>query len=70
MAKTLDAWGEDYVEEPERGFKHNWREDLVKQLAGRQKEDGSWVNEAHNRWHENSPVLCTAYALNALRHTR
>jgi squalene-hopene/tetraprenyl-beta-curcumene cyclase len=70
MAKTLDAWGEDYVEEPERGFKHNWREDLVKQLAGRQKEDGSWVNEAHNRWNESSPVLCTAYALNALRHTR
>ncbi len=70
MAKTLEAWGEDVVEEPERGFKHAWREDLVKQFAKRQKEDGSWVNAGNDRWQENSPVLCTAYALNALRHTK
>ncbi len=70
MAKTLDAWGERYIEEPERGFQHDWREDLVKQFAKRQKDNGSWVNDDHDRWQEDSPVLCTAYALNALRHTK
>jgi squalene-hopene/tetraprenyl-beta-curcumene cyclase len=69
MAKTLNAWGEDTIEEPERGMKHNWREDLTKALAARQTEDGSWVNK-HNRWNESSKVLCTAYVLCALQQTR
>jgi hypothetical protein len=70
MGKTLDALGVDTVEEPERGFKHNWREDLVKALKGRQKSDGLWVNSDNDRWQEDSPVLCTCYALIALRHTK
>jgi hypothetical protein len=70
MANTLGVWGEDYVEEPERGLRYNWRKDIVKALQERQQEDGRWVNENHSRWQENSPVLCTAYALMALRHTR
>jgi hypothetical protein len=70
MSKTLSVWGEDYVEEPERGTRYNWREDIVKALKERQKDDGNWVNENHSRWQENSPVLCTAYSLLALRHTR
>lgn len=70
MARTLDAWGEDYVEDADRQLKHNWRQDLIAQFAKRQKADGNWINEEHDRWQENSPVLCTAYALNALRHTR
>ncbi|MBE7493043.1 MAG: hypothetical protein HS108_14985 [Planctomycetes bacterium] len=70
MARTLNAWGSDHVEEPERGTKHDWRADLVAELKSRQKENGSWVNDKHNRWQENSPVLCTAYALDALKHTR
>lgn len=70
MAKTLEAWGEDYVEDADRGIRHNWRSDIVNQLASRQREDGHWVNDVHDRWQENSPVLCTAYVLNALKHTR
>lgn len=70
MAKTLNAWGEDTIEEPDRGLKHNWREDLTKALAARQTEDGSWVNTKHNRWNESSKVLCTAYVLCALQQTR
>jgi squalene-hopene/tetraprenyl-beta-curcumene cyclase len=70
MARTLDAFDEDYVEEPERGLKHDWRKDIVDQLGKRQKSDGSWINEGHDRWQENSKVLCTAYALNTLRHTK
>ncbi len=70
MAKTLQAWGEPHVIEPEREFKHNWREDLVKQFAKRQKDNGHWINDDHDRWQENSPVLVTAFSLNALRYTR
>jgi len=70
MSRTFKAWGEDTVEEAERGTKHDWRADLVAELKTRQKADGSWVNEKHSRWQENSPVLCTAYALDALKHTR
>lgn len=70
MARTLRAWGEDTVEEPDRGMKHNWRTELTNELAARQRENGSWLNEKHDRWQENSPVLCTAYALDALKHAR
>ena len=70
MAKTLSAFGEDFVEEPDRGLKHNWRADIVRELGERQKDDGSWINDNHDRWQENSKVLCTAYSLLALKHTR
>ncbi|MBX3459944.1 MAG: hypothetical protein KF696_08255 [Planctomycetes bacterium] len=70
MAKTLQAWGEEHIEDPDRGLKHNWREDVVKQLAKRQADKGQWVNAGNPRWQEDSPVLCTAYALGALKHTR
>jgi squalene-hopene/tetraprenyl-beta-curcumene cyclase len=70
MAKTLDAMGVDEIEEPERGLKHEWRRDLLSELKERQKDDGSWINDNHSRWQENSRVLCTGYVLNAIRHTR
>jgi hypothetical protein len=70
MAKTLETYGVDVIEEPERGLEHNWREDLVRKLDALQRDDGSWINEKHDRWQENSRVLCTAFALNALRHTK
>jgi squalene-hopene/tetraprenyl-beta-curcumene cyclase len=69
MAKTLKVLGLDTVDEPERDLKHDWRADIVKALDERQKDDGSWVNE-NAAWQENSPVLCTAYALEALRNTK
>ena len=70
MSKTLEAMDVDTVEEPERGLDHDWRADIVRELESRQKDDGSWINENHDRWQENSKVLCTAYALLALKHTR
>jgi squalene-hopene/tetraprenyl-beta-curcumene cyclase len=47
------------------GAAHNWREALIDALAERQRDDGSWVNEA-DRWMEGNPELVTAYALLAL----
>jgi len=44
---------------------HNWRYELLQQLAQRQREDGSWTNEA-DRWMEGLPALTTAYSLLAL----
>ncbi|MCA8910321.1 MAG: hypothetical protein KDB82_01345 [Planctomycetes bacterium] len=68
MAQTLQAMGVDTIEEPDRGLKHDWRADLVGALEKRQGENGSWVNH-DDEWQENSPMLCTLYALIALRHT-
>jgi squalene-hopene/tetraprenyl-beta-curcumene cyclase len=57
------------VEEIEdaKGVKHNWRSELIEELAKRQKPDGSWVNE-DNQWMEGDPNLATAFALLALSH--
>ncbi|PQO42131.1 hypothetical protein C5Y93_27680 [Blastopirellula marina] len=49
------------------GNKHNWREDLINELAKRQNEDGSWANE-NRRWFENDKNLATAFALMALSY--
>lgn len=68
FARTLNALGEDTIED-DRGFKHDWRAELIEQLAKVQKDDGSWIN-ANPKWQENSPVLATAFALDALRNTR
>lgn len=47
------------------GRTHNWREELIAALLKRQRDDGSWVNEA-DRWMEGDPVLVTTYAVLAL----
>lgn len=49
------------------GASHDWRRDLVAELAERQNDDGSWTN-ANRRWMENDPNLSTAFALIALAH--
>lgn len=67
FAKGLAAAELDAVEDAS-GKKHNWRADLVKELAKRQQENGSWVN-ANNRWMESDPVLCTSFALLALGYS-
>lgn len=68
LARTMKALGEDTLED-DRGFKHDWRAELIAQLGKLQAEDGSWVNK-NPKWQEDSPTLATAYALDALRHTR
>jgi len=50
------------------GEKRDWANDLIARIAELQKDDGRFEN-VHDRWMESDPVLCTAYALNALGHT-
>ncbi len=66
FAKALDALGIDELEDA-KGAKHDWRRDLIEELARRQKPDGSWVN-ADNQWMEGDPNLSTAFALLALSY--
>lgn len=46
---------------------HDWRADVVAELAKRQNEDGSWTN-ADRQWFENDPNLATSFALIALSY--
>ena len=66
LAKTLDAVGEDEIVDSE-GIAHNWREELIAELASRQLDDGSWINE-NQRWLEGDPNLVTGYVLLALSY--
>lgn len=49
------------------GEEHDWRGDLVAQLAKRQEPDGSWAN-ANRQWFENDKNLATAFALISLSY--
>jgi squalene-hopene/tetraprenyl-beta-curcumene cyclase len=68
FAKTMHALGQDLFEDA-KGVKHDWRKELVEELASRQQENGSWVNKA-DRWMEGDPNLVTGYALLALSYCR
>lgn len=68
FAKSLDALGKPDLVDDE-GTAHDWKADLVEQLAKLQKPDGSWVN-AQPRWLENDPNLVTGYALLALSYAK
>lgn len=66
FAKALAAAGVDELEDAQ-GVKHDWRKELVDELASRQKPDGSWVND-EPRWLESNSSLVTGYALLALSY--
>jgi squalene-hopene/tetraprenyl-beta-curcumene cyclase len=66
FAKALDAMKVDVLID-DQGQEHNWRAELVEELASRQQADGSWVNDAP-RWLESDPNLVTAYALLSLSY--
>jgi len=68
FAKALNATGLDVIEDAD-GVKHDWRRELIDELARRQRDDGSWVNE-DDRWMEADPSLVTGYALLALSYCR
>lgn len=66
FSKALDALGAETIDDAE-GKQHNWRAELVEELASRQQKNGSWVNE-NRRWLENDPNLCSAFALLSLTY--
>jgi squalene-hopene/tetraprenyl-beta-curcumene cyclase len=66
FAKALDSIEASEVEDAS-GAKHDWRGDLIGELAKTQKENGSWVN-SDKKWNEGDPNLATAFALLALSH--
>ena len=68
FAKALDAVGQDTVVDGD-GTEHNWRAELVAELAKRQNPDGSWTN-SNIRWLEGDPNLVTGYALLALSYCK
>jgi squalene-hopene/tetraprenyl-beta-curcumene cyclase len=68
FAKALDAMKQDVITDAD-GRQHNWRQELLAELARRQRADGSWVN-SNERWMEADPNLVTGYALLTLTHLR
>ncbi|MFN0020038.1 MAG: prenyltransferase/squalene oxidase repeat-containing protein [Pirellulaceae bacterium] len=68
FAKALSASGMDeFVDD--KGVKHDWRKELIAELASRQREDGAWVND-EKRWMEGDANIVTAYALLALSYCK
>ena len=68
FAKALEALDQKLITDAD-GDQHDWRGDLILELARRQRADGAWVND-NERWMENDANLVTAYALLALWHAR
>ena len=68
MARCFDALGVDEITDA-NGKKHDWRADINRALANRQRKDGSWGND-FGTWMEGDPNLDTAYALIALSYTK
>ena len=66
--RRVDALGEDVFVDDE-GVKHDWRAELRAELAGRQRDDGSWVN-SDTRWMEGDVTLVTSYGLLTLAYCK
>ncbi len=65
FAKALAAGGEDVIVDA-AGRRHNWRQDLIEELLGRQRQDGTWMNPA-DRWYEGNPHYITGLTIMALQ---
>ncbi|MEM6472585.1 MAG: prenyltransferase/squalene oxidase repeat-containing protein [Planctomycetota bacterium] len=68
FAAALNASGKETLTDS-KGNKHDWRADLIAELASRQQADGSWTND-NQRWFENDKNLATSFALMALGHCK
>lgn len=64
MSRALFASRLEQIQEP-NGTSHHWRSELVETLRKRQRDDGSWRNDAE-RWEESNEDLATIYAVLAL----
>jgi len=65
FGKAFRAIGQATFED-EQGRVHDWRADLIRELAKRQQANGAWYNVESDRWMEGDISLVTAYALLAL----
>jgi len=68
FAKTMSALGDEEFTDA-KGTKHAWRKELFDVLQKKQAKDGSWANAADRNYMEDSPELCTAFAVLALSYT-
>lgn len=68
FAKALKATGMKTLTAAD-GKEHDWRSELIEELAKRQQANGSWIN-SNSRWLEGDPNLVTGYALLALSYCR
>ena len=68
FAKALEATGNPTLTDA-TGKAHDWRAELIAELAARQQPDGSWIN-TNSRWMEGDPNLVTGYALLSLSYCR
>lgn len=66
IGRAMRAWGSTTLETPD-GTQHDWANELIDAVVARQRDDGSWVNDA-DRWMEGDPNLVTAYSLIALQN--
>ncbi|MHC5002299.1 MAG: prenyltransferase/squalene oxidase repeat-containing protein [Planctomycetota bacterium] len=65
LARSLAVAQQDIITDID-GVPHNWREELIDAIVKRQRDDGSWKNDA-DRWLEGEPVMATVDALLALQ---
>lgn len=68
FAKALSAMKVDTIQDDE-GVDHDWRQELLAELAKRQTPSGAFVN-SNDRWMEGDPNLVTGYALLTLSYLR
>jgi squalene-hopene/tetraprenyl-beta-curcumene cyclase len=68
FAKTMAVLDKPTITDSS-GKEHDWRAELVAELAKRQADNGSWVNKSDS-FMEGDPNLVTAYALLALAYAR
>jgi squalene-hopene/tetraprenyl-beta-curcumene cyclase len=68
MARCFTTLGIDEVTDA-NGKVHDWRADITRALANRQRKDGSWGSD-FPIWMEGDPNLDTGYALIALSYTK
>ncbi len=68
FAKAVAATGMKTITD-DAGQQHDWRSELIVELAKRQKPNGSWVN-SDSRWLEGDPNLVTGYALLTLAYCK